>query len=102
MQDWDVDLSPCNFATTHFPAERSSFIILQLRDHPFDSLHSEFLSPLNFATHETEDPFAMPQIGEKKPFLIGKLRLPKRPSLRGACTQIRKHDTIFTVVTCRS
>ena len=51
MEDWGADLSPCNFATTHFPAERSSFIT---RDHQFDSLHSEFLSPLNFATHETE------------------------------------------------
>ena len=53
-------------------------ISLQLRDHSFsrrkkqfylpvasrpsfDSLHSEFLSPFNFATHETEDPFATPQ-----------------------------------------
>ena len=62
MEDWDANLSPCNFATAHFPAERSSLINLQLRDHPFDSLHSEFLSPLNFATHETEDPFATPQI----------------------------------------
>ena len=24
----DADLSPCNFATTHFPAERSSFTTL--------------------------------------------------------------------------
>ena len=60
MEDWDADLSPCNFVTTHFPAERSSFITLYLRDHPFDSLHSEILSPLNFATHEMEDPFAAP------------------------------------------
>ena len=42
MEDWGADLSPCDFATTHFPAERSSFITLKLRDHPFDSLHSEF------------------------------------------------------------
>ena len=28
MEDWDADLSPCNFVTTHFPAERSSFITL--------------------------------------------------------------------------
>ena len=61
MEDWGTDLSPRNFATTHFPAERSSFITLELRDHPFDSLNSEVLSPLNFATHETEDPFATPQ-----------------------------------------
>ena len=44
-----------------FPAERSSFINLDLRDHPFDSLHSEFLSPFNFATHETEDPSQRPK-----------------------------------------
>ena len=55
MEDLGADLSACNFATTHFPAERSSFITLQLRDHPFDSFHSEILSPLNYATHETED-----------------------------------------------
>ena len=36
------------YATAHFPAERSSFITLELRDHPFDSLHSELLSPFNF------------------------------------------------------
>ena len=36
--------SPCNFATTHLTA-----CILT------------FLCPLNFATHETEDPFATPQ-----------------------------------------
>ena len=63
-----ADLSPCNFATTHFPAKRSSFISLLLRDHPFDSLHSEVLSPLNFATHEMEDPFATPQNGFSKHF----------------------------------
>ena len=34
---------------------------LQLRNHPFDSLRSEVLSPLNFGTHEMEDPFATPQ-----------------------------------------
>ena len=62
MEDWDANVSPCNFATTHFPAERSSFIPLQLRDHSFDSLRSEFLSPFNFATHETEDPFATPHL----------------------------------------
>ena len=56
MEDWDADLSPCNFATTHVPAEINTFISLQLRDHPFNSLHPDFLSPLNFATHETEDP----------------------------------------------
>ena len=60
MEDWHADLSPCNFATTHFPAERSSLISLQLRYHPFDSLHSEVLSPLNLATHEMEDPSATP------------------------------------------
>ena len=37
-----ADLSPCNFATTHFPIERTMFISLQLRDCPFDSLHSAF------------------------------------------------------------
>ena len=61
MEDWDADLPPCDFATTHIPAERSIFISLELRDHPFDSLHSVFLSPFNFATHEMEDPFAAPQ-----------------------------------------
>ena len=65
MDDWEVALSPCSFATTHFPAERSSFISLEFRDHPFDSLHSAVLSPLNFATHEMEDPFAMPHTSEK-------------------------------------
>ena len=60
MEDWDDGLSPCDFATTHFPAKRSSFVSLELRDRPFDSLHSEVLSCLNFATHETEDPFATP------------------------------------------
>ena len=30
-------------------------------DHPFDSLHSECLSPFSFATHEMEDPFKSPQ-----------------------------------------
>ena len=28
MEDWDADLSPCNFITTFFPAERSSSISL--------------------------------------------------------------------------
>ena len=32
MEDWDADLSPCNFATTKFPAERSSFITLYIGD----------------------------------------------------------------------
>ena len=27
MDDWAADLSPCNCATTHFSAERSSFIL---------------------------------------------------------------------------
>ena len=27
-EDWGADLSPCNFATTPFPADRSSFIAL--------------------------------------------------------------------------
>ena len=66
MEDWDANLSPCNFATTHVPAERSRQNTLQLRDHPFDSLQSEFVSPSNFATHETEDPFATPQITSGK------------------------------------
>ena len=44
-----------------FPAARSSFVSLKARNHPFYSLHSEFLSPFKFATHETEDPFATPQ-----------------------------------------
>ena len=26
MEDWDAVLSPCSFATTHFPVERSIFI----------------------------------------------------------------------------
>ena len=65
MEDRDADLSPCNFATTRCPAERSSFISLQFRDHPFDSLNSVVLSPLNFATHETQDPFATPQKPQK-------------------------------------
>ena len=54
MEHWDAVLSP---ATTHFPAERSSFVSLQLRDRPFDSFQSEFLSPFNFTTHEMEVPF---------------------------------------------
>ena len=33
------------------------FISLYRRDHSFDSLHSEFLFPLNFATHENGGPF---------------------------------------------
>ena len=41
--------------------EASSCITLQFLDHPLYSLHSEFLSPLDFATYETEDPFATPQ-----------------------------------------
>ena len=61
MEDWEAFLSPCNFATAHVPAG-SIVITLSLRDHQFDSLHSEFLSPLNFSTHETEDPFATPQV----------------------------------------
>ena len=32
MQDWEVDLSPCNFATTHFLAGRNSLISLKRRD----------------------------------------------------------------------
>ena len=44
MEDWDADLSPCNFATSHFRAERSSYL-LQLRDRPFDSLHLKFYLP---------------------------------------------------------
>ena len=61
MEDWDADLSLCNFATTHFPAERSSCISLQLRDHSFNSFYSAFQSPFNFATHEIEVPYATPQ-----------------------------------------
>ena len=34
-----------------FLAERISFITLYLRDHPFDSLNSDFSSPFNFTTH---------------------------------------------------
>ena len=34
--------------------------VLSPCDHPFDSLHSEVSYPLNFATHETEDPSATP------------------------------------------
>ena len=34
MEDWGADLSPCNFATPHFPAERNSFISLYLCDCP--------------------------------------------------------------------
>ena len=60
MEDWDTDLSPSNFATTHFPGEREKQLDL---DHPCDSSHSGFLSPFNFATHEMEDPFARPQSG---------------------------------------
>ena len=45
LEDGDVDLSPYNFRTTRSLAERSMFISLLLRDHPFDSLHSPFLSP---------------------------------------------------------
>ena len=26
MEDWDADLSPCNFVTAHHPAERSSYL----------------------------------------------------------------------------
>ena len=37
-------LSPCNFATAHLTACTPNGYL-----------------PLNFATHETEDPFAMPQ-----------------------------------------
>ena len=37
-------LSPCNFATAHLTAGILNFYL-----------------PLNFATHETEDPFAAPQ-----------------------------------------
>ena len=51
-------LSPCNFATTRLTA-----CILN------------FLSPLNVATHETEDPFAAPQKRRKKPLLA-----PPRPT----------------------
>ena len=32
MEYWDADLSPCNYATSHFPTEESSFVSLQLRD----------------------------------------------------------------------
>ena len=46
--EWGADLSLCNFATTHLLGERGSSISLQPRDRPFDSFHSEFLSP--FAT----------------------------------------------------
>ena len=44
MEDWDADFSPCNFATTHFPAD-----------------------------HETEDPFATPHlvVGCNFPFSAG-------------------------------
>ena len=31
---------------------------MSLRNHPFASFHSEFVSPFNFATHEMEGPFA--------------------------------------------
>ena len=40
-------MSPCNFAITNCVAERRSFVSLELRDRPFDSLHFEFLSPFN-------------------------------------------------------
>ena len=65
VEGWDADLSPCNFATFHFPSETSSSISLKPHDHPFDSLHSEVLSLLNLLTHEMEDPL----VGHpKKPF----------------------------------
>ena len=52
-----------NFTTTHFPAEgavlsRCSFATTHLT--ACKALHSEIVSPLNFSTHETEDPFATP------------------------------------------
>ena len=62
MEDWDADLSPYNFATTHFPQKEAVLSPCNFATTPFDSLHSEILSPLNFATHKMEDPFATPQI----------------------------------------
>ena len=58
MEDWNADFSPCNFATTHFP-QKGALLFPVIFGHPFDSLHSEVLSTLNFATHEMEDSFAM-------------------------------------------
>ena len=63
MEDWDADLSPCNFANHSFPAERSSFIFGQHCSHPFDSRHSAlFYLPLTSRPLEPEDPFATPHV----------------------------------------
>ena len=43
-----------------FP-QKEAFYLPVTSWHPFDSLHSQFLSPFNFATHEMEDPFATSQ-----------------------------------------
>ena len=55
LEDGDADVSPCNFTTARFPLSP------ELRRHPFDSLHSECLSPCNFVAHEMEDPLAETQ-----------------------------------------
>ena len=51
VEDWDAALSSCNFATSHFSCRKECFYHL-----------SELLSPFNFATHETDDPFATPYL----------------------------------------
>ena len=40
-----------------FRQKAAVFFSLQLCNQPFDSFHSELLSPFNFASHEMEDPF---------------------------------------------
>ena len=60
MEDWDANLSPSlQFVDHAFPCRKKQFYLpVTSCDHPFDSSHSESLSPLNFATPEIEDLFA--------------------------------------------
>ena len=61
---WKIGMLICHPVTARpliFLQKEAILSPCKLRDHPFAILHSEVLSPLNFATHEMEDPFAARQ-----------------------------------------
>ena len=60
MEDWDADLSPCNFATTHLLAKRKKQFYLPVASWPL-VWQVSFCILVGFATHEMEDLFATPQ-----------------------------------------
>ena len=62
MEDWDADLSHCNFVTAHFLQPKKKRIYLPVTSRPpiWQLSFCIFIS-FNFTTHQMEDPFATPQ-----------------------------------------